>query len=240
MNAIERRQYEMLLRIRDFANTNSHVFASSPIAQEAFASVSAAVDELTATDLLKMSASASARADRKAVARKALAELLVKASQLARVLRARGQTLPSFALPASKSDQACLTAGRQFARDAAAFETDFKGHGIGSKLIADTAARFEAAVRDRGMKRADHMAARTRIHDLLTAALLDVRRLDLIVDNELAGDNVIRAVWKQARRVEDPRGPRGGGGAEPPAPTDAAAVTPPVAEVIPMPTREAA
>jgi hypothetical protein len=67
---------------------------------------------------------------------------------------------------------------------------------------------FETALRDRGMKRADHTAARTRIHDLIASALLDVRRLDLLVDNELAGNNSILTVWKQARRVEGPRGPR--------------------------------
>ena len=78
MNATERRQYEMLLRLRDFSNTHSDLFASSPVAQEAFAAVNTAIDELTATDLLKLSASVQARADRKAIARRALTELLMK------------------------------------------------------------------------------------------------------------------------------------------------------------------
>ena len=75
---------------------------------------------------------------------------------------------------------------------------------MGSKVIADVAARFEAAVSDRGMNRAGHVAASTRIRDLITAALLDVRRLDLMVSNELASDNVINALWQQARRVGKP------------------------------------
>ena len=37
------------------------------------------------------------------------------------------------------------------------------------------------------------------------AATLVVRRLDLIVDHTLADSNDLRAVWKQARRVENPR-----------------------------------
>jgi len=255
MNAHERRQYEMLLRLRDFSHTHKDLFASSPLAQEAFSSVSSAIDELTATDLLKMSASVSARADRKVIARRALSELLAKVSQLARVLRARGQMMAPFLLPAARSDQDLLTTARQFARDAEPFDTEFSGHGVGPKAIAAAAIALEMAVRDRGMKRADHTAARTRIRDLLAAAFLDVRRLDLIVDNELASDNnPIRAVWKQARRIERARGPRGGATSDvtapspTPAPESARAPAAPAetldapqpATVIQMPSRDAA
>src|SRR5438093_923961 len=75
--------------------------------------------------------------------------------------------------------------------------------------------RFAAAV-----QRGERDAARV---------LLEVRRLDLIIDNELAGDKVIEAVWKQVRRVDDPRRPRTTGAPEPPAPAtgvDAAAPQP--------------
>jgi hypothetical protein len=255
MNAHERRQYEMLLRLRDFSNTHKDLFAASPLAQEAFGNVNAAIDELTATDLLKLSASVAARADRKVIARRALSELLAKVSQLARVLRARGQAMAPFLLPAARSDQDLLTTARQFARDAEPFDAEFSGHGVGPNVIAAAAAALEMAVRDRGMKRADHTAARTRIRDLLAAAFLDVRRLDLIVDNELATDNnPIRAVWKQARRIERARGPRGGstGDVTTPSPTPAPeSATEPLAPagaidesqpatVIQMPSREAA
>ena len=252
MNATDRRQYEMLLRLRDFSSTHRDLFAGSAVAQEAFASLTSAIDELTATDLLKVSASVSARADRKAAARKTLIEVLVKVSTLGRVLRARGQELPAFAMPASKSDQSLLTTGRQFARDAAPFDPEFSSRGIGPKVIADATDAFDAATRDRGMKRADHTAAQTRIRDLLAAAMLDVRNLDLIVDNELADHNAVRAVWKQARRVESTRASRGAAtaGSESPAaanpPANGAPVTaetsnaPTLATVVEMPARDAA
>ena len=253
MNATDRRQYEMLLRLRDFSNTHRDLFASSTVAQEAFASLGTAIDELTATDLLKVSASVSARADRKAIARKILIDVLVKVSTLARVLRAQGQQIPVFAMPASKSDQSLLTVGRQFSRDAAPFDAEFSSHGVGPTVIAETTTAFETATRDRGMKRADHTAAQSRISDLLAAAMLDVRRLDLIVDNELAGDQnaPLRAVWKQVRRVESVRGRRGGEtddtealsptpapAADEPAPPDTVDA-PQTAMVIAMPERRA-
>lgn len=253
MNASDRRQYEMLLRLRDFSNTHRDLFASSTVAQEAFASLGAAIDELTATDLLKVSASVSARADRKATTRKILIELLVKVSTLARVLRAQGQQIPAFAMPASKSDQSLMTVGRQFSRDAAPFDAEFSSHGVGPTLIAETTAAFEAATRDRDVKRANHTAAQLRIHDLLAAAMLDVRRLDLIVEKELADDEhaPLRSVWTQARRVESTRGRRGGdsdGNEElspPPAPAPntpapETVVAPESATVIEVPSRRAA
>lgn len=221
MNSKERRQYEMLVRVRDFGNTHRNLFTTSTVAQEMFAAVGTAVAELTATDMKKMSASVSARADRKVTSRKALIDLLQKAGQLVKVLRAEGRAMPPFEVPDSKSDQALLTAGRQLAVDAAAFDAEFSGHGMGAAHIAETTAAFETAANDQGMNRADHIAARTRIHDLLAAAVRHVRRLDLIVRNELAHDNVAQTVWQQARRLQDPRGARSGGEVEATAPASA-------------------
>ena len=87
------RQFEMLLRVRDFAKAHAQVF-SSPALRTPSNAVTKAVDELAATDLVKVTASVSARADRLTEARKTLTDLLLKVGQLARVLRARGQRCP--------------------------------------------------------------------------------------------------------------------------------------------------
>jgi hypothetical protein len=215
----------MLVRVRNFGNTNRASFVSSPVAQQTFAAVSAAIDDLASTDMKKMSASASARADQKAAARQVLLDLLQKVGQLAKNLRAEGRPMPPFDLPASRSELALLTAGRQFAVDAAPFEEEFNGHGIGSAQIAATTTAFETAVNGQGISRTDHVAAKARIQELLTAAIRGVRRLDLIIDNH--PDNVVQAQWKQLRRIEDPRGPRGGGKPDtPPADDDVDAPAP--------------
>ena len=221
MTGRERRQYEMLVRVRNFGETNRALFDSSPVAQQTFATVGAAVAELAATDMKKMAASASARADRKAAARKALIDLLQDVVQLAKNLRAEGRTLPPFDLPPSKSDLALLTAGRQFAVDASPFDADFSGHGLGPAQITRTTSAFETAVNDQGMSRSEHVAAKARIRDLLIAAIRGVRRLDLIVENDLGRDNVVQAQWRQLRRLEDPRGPRNSSESPAPAPAPA-------------------
>ena len=170
MHAVRRRQYEMLMRIRDFGDAHRQLFAGST----------------------------TARANRKAAARKALIAVLVKVSKLARVLAARGYPIPPFRRPASKSDHVLLTLTRQFARDAAAC-AEFDRHGIGATCITEAADAFAAATSDRSMKRADTIAARARIRQLLTSAASDARRLDFIV-HFMVTDDGLRAVWMRARR----------------------------------------
>ena len=207
MRIKQRRQYEMLLRVRDFGQTHGHVFRATGMAPELFRSINTAVDELAATAVAKASAAVSSRADEKRRARQHLAALLVKVSQLARVLRARGQTVPCFMLPASRCDHELLTVARHFARTAAAFDADFSGHGMGPTTIAAAANAFARAMSERRAGRAGHTAALVRIKELLASALLDVRRLDLIISTELADDAVVTAVWKQARHVGAVRPP---------------------------------
>ena len=206
MKKIQKPKYEMLLRVRDFGNTYGELFSGHPVARQAFDAVNAAVDGLTTTDVLKQSASMAKRADRKAAARTALITVLTRVGQLARILRAQGRTIQAFPFPEPRTDQGMLTAARQFARDLAPFDAEFTGHRIGPVTIMEIAAAFEAVVRDCERKRAEFLAARTRIHDLLTSALLDVTRLDLIVDHVVGSNNPIQAIWKQARRVEKTRG----------------------------------
>ena len=219
MNARETRQYEMLQRVDDFGTTHRLLFPQPGLAADTFAAVAAVVKELAATHLASVTASVSSRVSRKAAARAALRDLMVKASHTAKVLRTRGRTVGPFDVPTQKSEQALLTVGRQFARDAAAHEADFTAHGLPPQLIADTANAFEEALRNRGMSRTQFRAARARTRELLARALDDVRALDVIIDNQLPGDNVIKDVWTQARRVEESRARTGGGG-EQPAPAD--------------------
>ncbi len=72
MNVIEQRQYEMLVRVRNFGTTYGHLFPASSVAGETFAAVDAAIKELDAQELAHLAASVSARAQRKDTARQAL------------------------------------------------------------------------------------------------------------------------------------------------------------------------
>jgi hypothetical protein len=228
MNAQQTRQYEMLLRVRDFGNTHQDLFPDPGVARDTLTALGVVIADLAATDTAKRSATASARSDRKEAARQLLGDLLVKASQTARVIRAREPTLPPFDAPARRTDQRLLAAARQFAKDAAPFDAAFVAHGMPLSAVADAAAAFEAILHDRGVRRADHIAARARIRELLASAFGHVRTLNVIVNNEQGDDTAIQAVWKSARRVDDPRRPRRPDAQDAPVPaTDGDAQAPP-------------
>ena len=86
MHAFERRQYDMLVRVRDFGDRYGDFFPTSSVGRQKFEAVAAAITELDAQDLTHMTASVSARAHGKAIARDALFARLQAISQTARVL----------------------------------------------------------------------------------------------------------------------------------------------------------
>ena len=213
MNTIERRQYDMLVRIRDFGDRYGDLFPASSVARQKFATVAAAVAELDAQALAHMAASMSARAPRKTMARAALLARLQAVSQTARVLAADAPGLDQqFHLPHKPTDQTLLTAGRKFARDAEPLSSRFVLHGMPVTYIADVHALvdgFERALRDRGVALEARYAARASAKAALLSGLAAVRSLDAIVTNHMHDDAVTRTVWKSDRRIVYPaRAPR--------------------------------
>jgi hypothetical protein len=208
MNAIERRQYEMLLRVRDFGDSHGHLFPSSSVARQNFETLAAAVTELDAQELVHMAASASARAERKTTAREALLARLQAMSQTARVLVADAPGLAQqFRVPNPVTDQTLLTTGRKFARDAEPLSSQFIARGMPAAFVADLDAlvgSFERALRDRGVGREALRAARAGTKTALLSGLAAVRSLNAIVTNHLHNDAVARTVWEGARRIVYP------------------------------------
>jgi hypothetical protein len=221
MNAFERRQYEMLVRVRDFGDSYGHLFPTSSVARENFAAVAAAIKELDALDVHQLSASAAARGHRKELARQALLARMQAIGLTARVLRQDPPGLEQqFQVPAQATDRILLTAGRQFARDADAFTSQFIAHGMPVTFLAELNAlvdAFDAALRDRGLGREAHRAARVSRKAALSSAIAAVRSLNAIVTNHLAGDSVTRTVWNRERQIAYPKPTE-----KPPAPAPAA------------------
>jgi hypothetical protein len=223
MNANERRQYEMLVRVRDFGTAHGQLFPAATVAGETFAAVDAAIKELDAQELAHLAASVSARAQRKDTARQALLDRLQAIVQTARVLRHDDASLiQQFEVPAPASDQTLVNTGRKFARDAAALGPQFIAHGMPAAFIAELNALvdgFETALRDRGLGREARRAAGLRTKAALASGMDAVRRLDAIVTNHLTDDAVATALWERERRVAYPKRTDPAPGSEPaPAP----------------------
>jgi len=205
MNAIERRQYEMLVRVRDFGDKYGHLFPTSSVAREKLAEVAAAIGELDRQELTRVATSASALVERKAVARRALVDGLEAISQTARVLVQDAPGVEQqFQMPVHASDQTLLTTGRQFAQDVEPFSSQFLAHGMPVTFVADMSAlvdAFERALRERGVGRGTRRAARASTRAALASGIAAVRSLTAIVTNHLRHDAVTTTVWKEARRV---------------------------------------
>ena len=114
MNTIERRQYEMLVRVRDFGDNHGHLFPGSSVARENVTAVAAAIQELDTQDLRHMAASASALLEQKTRTRDALLARLQAIGQTARVLARNAPGLDEqFPVPDQPTDQQAADSGTQ-------------------------------------------------------------------------------------------------------------------------------
>ena len=233
MKLTDRRRYDMLTRVREFGVHFGHLLPESTLARQALATIDEAVGQVPVLD--QAATSASVAATRKATARSALVDLLVKVEQTARVLAVADPGLkPRFELAESLGDRRLLSIARQFASDAAKEAAEFVAHGMPATFVVDLEQRiatFEATLQQRGASREEQVAARARIAALLAAALAAVRTLDVIVANHLASDPVTQAVWKRDRRVVYPHRSRKAVAA--PAPTPIVSEPPAPEPVVP-------
>jgi hypothetical protein len=207
MNTIDTRRYEMLVRVRGFGDEYKDLFPESSLAREQFGVVAAAVTQLGTHAVSKMSAAHEGRIT-KAMARKALNDRLEDFGRTARAITEDTPGLEDkFHRPEARTDQALITAARLFARDAAAFTTEFTVHAMPATFVADLNAladQFEEAIHAREAGKSDQTAARARIQAAWASASAALRKLDATVLNHLKDDPVTLAVWKRERRVGRP------------------------------------
>ncbi len=169
----------------------------------------------------------------KAAARLALIDHL---QTIALTGRALAQNTPEladkFRVPQPRADQALITAGRLFAKDAEALKAEFLAHAMSETFIADLTKAvddFEAAIQERENGKSESTGARADIRKALTAGSAAVARLDAIVTNHLGNDPKTMAVWTRERRVGAVRRRKG-----------AAAESAPAAPAEPAPANAAA
>ena len=222
MTRMEMRRYAMLARVRDFGQAHRGLFPESSVGGQAFATVAAAVAELSDHAVAKMS-SAREGISAKTEARRGLIERL---EAIARTAHAIAVDRPgfddSFRLPRQHSDEALVTIARVFIQDAEATKDQFVAHGLAETFVAELQkllGNFEQATRDREAGRSARIAAHAGIERALLAGLAAVRKLDVIVANQLQHDSAALAVWEGERRLDSTRRPKATAPTIKPAPT---------------------
>ena len=205
MHVSERRQYDMLVRVRDFGDKYGHLFPTSSAAAQNLAAVAAAIQELDAQETAHNAASVSARGHRKETARAALLARLQAICTTARVIAVDVTGLDQrFQVPNPAGDQMLLTLGRRFPQDAEPLTSRFVTQGMPATFLADLQERvgdLERALRDRGLGREERRAARSSTKAILASARAAVRSLNSIVINHFRDDVVTTDVWKHQRRI---------------------------------------
>jgi hypothetical protein len=211
MNSDFIRRYEMLVRVRDFGAAHAKLFPASTRGGEAFATVAAAVEELSASAAARMSSKSSERegAMSRSAAREALIADMSSIARTGRALAIDAPTLDAkFRVPRRANDVALLSTARTFARDAAPLKQEFIDHNMPAdflKRLASDIDQLEKAIGESTEARGTGVVAKTQIEQTLEAALTAVRRLDAIVANTLRDNAAEMALWETARRIEGRR-----------------------------------
>jgi len=207
MRTIDKRRYDMLVRVSAFGAAHRDLFPASALGGRIFAALGSAVHELSAYVTTEASGQSDARegALSKSAARASLRGALEDIGRTARALALDTPGLGGkFRLPGGRNDHDLATSARMFIADAAPLGAAFVSHGLPSTFLADLRTRlvaFERATRDHVAARETHIVANAGIHEAIQSAQTALKRLDAIVPNRLRDNASLRAAWASARRV---------------------------------------
>ncbi len=203
----ETRRYEMLQRVREFGEAHRDLFPGDSPGRQALDTVEAVVKQLGDVAVSKMSATREGRRT-KTLARQALKARLDVVSRSARLMAAHDPGFDEqFKLPRPISDQAMVTAGRLFVRNAEAVRGRFIDYGLPATFVADLSVavdEFEHAIRSRETAKDGHAAARASIGAALASGVAAVRRLEIVIAQHHPLDAATMVMWERDRRVDYP------------------------------------
>jgi hypothetical protein len=211
MRSIDRRRYDMLVRVSDFGAAHRDLFPASTLGGRIFAALGSAVHELNTSVVTQVVRQSDARGGvtSKDAARGALREAL---DAIARTARALALDVPNlegkFRLRGGRSDHDLATVARMFLADAAPLSQAFRSHGLPTTFLVDLRTKlvaFERAAVEHVAAREAQIIAGVNIGKAMRSALGALQRLDAIVPNRLRDDTVLRAAWASSRRIRRSR-----------------------------------
>ena len=210
MDDVERRRYEMFLRVRDYGKAHSDSFPPTSRGGELLTTLDAVVRELEEHGAAQISNASASRehTTSKSVAREALLDSLeaIHRTALAISLNVPGLD-DKFRLPIGAGDQAVLTAARAAAKDALPIKAEFTRRDMPETFLDDLAsdiADFEKTISDRNKSIGQRVSATASIDDAIERGMKIAQELDAIVRNKMRNDRAAVTEWMSARHVERP------------------------------------
>ena len=199
------RQYEMLVRVRNFGDAQKAHFAEGSEGARAFEAITTAVAEIKAFGNAKLTARRVSKKE-KLAAKRALASRIWAIARSARIM---AKSVPGadakFPLPTRQSDVAVLQTGHLFLTEAEPVKDDFIRYGLRPTFMEElqqAVARFEETIAGRAAGKAEAVVAQKGIRSTLRQAVDTVMSLDVLVANALGDDDDVMNAWKTDRHVE--------------------------------------
>jgi hypothetical protein len=206
MNNLEIRQYDMLVRVRDFGASQTAAFPAASFGGQLFSTVNSAIAGLTSHAATQISGAARQSTASKAVAR---AHLLDDIEAISRTAKAMALDTPGlgdkFRLPRSTSDTALLTLAQAYLTDAQSLKVEFLKYAMAEDFLEDLQAdisAFEAAATIKNTTKVSRVSATASIDETLAKGLKAVRQLQAVVKNKFRDDPSKLAAWASASHVE--------------------------------------
>ncbi len=201
------RQYEMLVRVRNFGDAHKEQFPEGSEGSKAFAAVTAGVAQIDAFTTAKLTARRLSKKE-KLAAKLALA---ARIGAIARSARVMAKTVAGadakFPLPTRQSDVAVLQTGRLFLKEVEPVKDAFIRCGLPATFVEElgqAVATLEQAIEGRSAGKTNAVVAQKGIRSTIKKAVDAVLSLDVLIANTLGHDEHIMNAWKSERHVELP------------------------------------
>jgi hypothetical protein len=209
MDAVERRRFDMLVRVRDFGLANAADFPAGSIGAANFAEINSVITELEESGEAQNSGMSAGKQGTKlkSIAR---AEIREQMRTINRTAHSMAIDIPGiedkFRMPRGDNDQILLAAARAFASDGVPFKNQFVEYGLPAAFIDDLnedITAFGVAVGDRNAAIDEHVGATAAIDAQIERGIIAVRRLRAIVPNRFRDNPAKLAAWTSASHVEN-------------------------------------
>ena len=205
MTKRQSRQYEMLVRVRNFGVAHKEHFAEGSEGGKAFAAVTNAVAQIDAFTNARLTAKRLSKKE-KLAAKRALVTRIRAIAASARVMaKAEPGADAGFPLPTRQSDVAILQSGRLFLQEVGPMKDAFIRCGLAATFVEElqqAVSQLEEAIKGRSDGKTSAVVSRKGIRSTLKKGVDAVGSLDVLVANAIGGDEAAMNAWKRDRHVE--------------------------------------
>src|SRR5258705_5672206 len=205
MNDIEKRSYDMLVRVRGLGVNRAADFPAAGLGGQMFAEVAGIVIELEHHATIQTTNAARLGSASKAAARETLRQDLRAIHRTARAMAVDNPSLKKkFALP-RPGDQSLLNGARVFAKQAEPLVAEFTKHELAPDFLVSLKKHideFQAAVTEQNHTKDARVQATASLERVLARGVKAMQRLDAIVRNKYQKGSPTLSAWESASHLE--------------------------------------